>query len=154
VRTWKEQIGNMKKLKNSTPAPALPRRQNHVSFKCMLYCLIAWAKFQFLHLFVSMFKQLGGLLMNQLIKHGGFMGLFCFYFFFFRWSHVVLPFGPFPFKIYIHESWNIAKQYGVKIEVFLGILKEQFENLMRIDKKKWIPPSWSPKPKREKIKHL
>jgi hypothetical protein len=32
----------------------------------MLYCLIAWAKFLFLHLFVTIFKQLGRLLMNQL----------------------------------------------------------------------------------------
>ncbi len=141
-----------KKSKNSTTTPALPIRQNPGSFECMLYCLIAWAKFLFLHLFVTIFKQLGRLLMNQLISM--WESHVCFTFvFLFRWSHVVFRFIHFPFTIYIHGSWNIAKQYGIKIEVLLGILKEQFENLMGTDKEQMNPPSWPPEPKREKIKH-
>jgi hypothetical protein len=48
----------------------------------MLYCLIAWAKFLFLHLFVTIFKQLGDLLMNQLISMGDSWVCFAFVFLF------------------------------------------------------------------------
>ncbi len=130
----------------------IPKRQNPGSFECMFYCLIAWANFLFLHLFITSFKQFGGLLMNHLISMGD--SQVCFVFgFLFRWSNVMFPFDYFPFTIYIHGSWNIAKQYGIKIEVLLGILKEQFENLIGTDKEQMNPPSWPPEPKREKIKH-
>ncbi len=152
MRTWKEQIRNVKKSKNSTPTPALPKGQNLGSFKYMLYCLIAWTKCLFLHLFVTIFKQLGALLMHQLTSMGDSQVCFAFLFLF-RCKHVVFPFGWVPFTIYIHGSWNIAKQYGIKIEVLLGILKEQFENLIGTDKEQMNPRSWPPGPKREKIKH-
>jgi hypothetical protein len=60
-RTWGPcedlKITDWEQKKKKIQYPHPPKRQNLEKFECMLYCLIAWAKFLFLHLFVNMFKQ-------------------------------------------------------------------------------------------------
>jgi hypothetical protein len=151
VRTWKEHIGNMKKSKNSTSTPTLPKRQNPGSFECMLYCLIARAKFLFLHLFVTIFRQLGGLFMLLFISMGDSRVCFVFVVFFSEGAMLNFPLVPPCYNLHtlkLKRSQTIwDKNWGV-IRNTEGTIWEHGGNIQRT---KASPPPDPQNPKGKKL---
>ncbi len=146
----KNGLGTWKSQKIQRPHPPSPKDKTLGLSNACSSTSLPWQNFYSYTCLSTFSNNWGGLFMNQLISIGD--SWLCFVFVFFsRRSHIVLPFDHFPFTIYIHGSWNIAKQYGIKIEVLLGIPKEQFENLGNRQRTNESPPLDPHNPKGKKL---
>jgi hypothetical protein len=103
---WEQE--KVKKIQRPHPHTPSPKDKTLGYLNACSIASLSWQKFYFYICLSPFSNNWGGLFMLLFICMGDSWVCFDFVFFISR-SHVVLPFGPSPFTVYIHGSWNIAK---------------------------------------------